>query len=74
MSEMLIGKWYKQTLLKQITEKRELRNIDGTWATLEAKELLGAAGIKTATTYPDHRQGLVYQWVDLRAIFEVCER
>ena len=48
------------------------KNIDKTWLTQAAGEVMGDAGMQLEATYIRRRQGTVLQWVVLIPIFDVC--
>ena len=60
------------SFIRQSTGKSAIINIDSTWATLLAGEVLREARIKTAATYISRRKGVVPQWISLRPISEDC--
>ena len=60
--------------LMQITGNQAKRQVDGTWETPAAEEVIRAAGMKLVADYIGQRQAIAVQWVDLRSLLEVCVR
>ena len=60
--------------LKQITGKKALRKVDGTWSTPKAEEVQEEVGTQTEMTHIGIKQETAAQWVVLPSIFKACER
>ena len=59
---------------EKIMGKQARRKAYGTWVNPKAEVVWEATGSQLSMTYIGIIQGMVAQWVVLRAIFEVCTR
>ena len=60
--------------LRQVAGMEVQRLGEDTWRKAGEDSLLQAAGSKLLWEYVNKRQATVAEWVDLRPIFEVCEK